>query len=127
MKKLSFLILSMLLNLQAFAESSCDIRPGFSVGIRVVEFASGNAIHSKIPMVETTAEALLEEMVNLQDMGICEEKIIARKCTLKFEKKSTRNYITMYRGQTKWNSWNLSAKNQVHDFVKRLKRAGFCS
>lgn len=127
MKKLLFITVLMSLNLQAFAERPCDVRPGISVGVRVVEFASGNAVHSKIPMRETTAEALLEEMVNLQDMGVCEEKIIARQCTLKLEKRANRNYITMYRGQSKWNSWNLSAKNQVQDFVKRLKKAGFCS
>lgn len=127
MMKIYFFALCMLLNLQAFAESPCDIRPGTSVGIKVVEFASGNAIHSKIPMRETTAEALLEEMTNLQDMGICEEKIIAKKCILKFEKYSKKNYITMYRGSNKWNTWNLSAKNQIQDFIKRLKRVGFCS
>jgi len=123
MKMFLFIIVAAF-SLQALAEDPCDVRPGVSVGVRVMEFATGNAIHSKMPMRETTAESLLEEMVSLQDMGICEEKIIARKCELKIEK---RNFITLYRGKDRWNTYKLTAKNQVVDFVKRLKKAGFCS
>lgn len=123
MKMLLFIILASF-SLQSFAEGPCDVRPGVSVGVRVVEFATGNAIHSKMPMKETTAESLLEEMVSLQDMGICEEKIISKKCEIKVEKQ---NFVTLYRGQDRWNTWRLTAKGQVVDFVKRLKKAGFCS
>lgn len=113
--------------LNAFAEAPCDIRPGLSVGIRVVEFTTGHTIHSKIPLREGTAEALMEEMINLQDMGVCEEKITSQKCILKFEKVKDENFVTMYRGQAKWNSWVLSSKEQAQSYVKSLKRAGFCS
>ena len=122
--KMLLLVIFASFSLQALAEDPCDIRPGVSVGVRVMEFATGNAIHSKMPMKETTAESLLEEMISLQDMGICEEKIIAKKCELKIEK---RNFITLYRGADRWNTYKITAKSQVLDFVKRLKKAGFCS
>jgi hypothetical protein len=127
MIKKNILLLFLVHSLTALADSSCDIRPGTSVGIKVVEFVSGNQIHSKMTMKEGSAEALLEEMINLQDMGVCEEKLIAQKCVLKFEKIKKINYITLYRGKGKWNSWELKGKNHVQDFVKRLKRVGFCS
>ena len=127
MMKKSFLLILLAHTLSAFAESSCDIRPGTSVGIKVIEFASGNQIHSKMPMSEGTAEAIIEEMVNLQEMGVCEEKIIAQKCILKFEKISKTNYITLYRGKSKWNTWHLKSKDYAQNLVKHLKRVGFCS
>jgi hypothetical protein len=111
----------------AYAEAPCDIRPGTSVGIKVVEFYSKNLIHSKMPIRESTAEALLEEIVNLQDEGICEEKITPRKCVLKYEKISNLNYVSLYRNQLRWNSWNLLSKDQALTYTKSLKRAGFCN
>lgn len=111
----------------AFAESNCDVRVGDSVGLRVVEFATGNVVHSKMSLNEMTADTLLEEMVNLQDMGVCSEKIIAQKCVLRFEKKSSISNIALYRGQEKWLSWSVGAKTDAQNFVKNLKRAGFCS
>ncbi len=126
---MKFFVISLLLalNINAFAESPCDLRPGTSIGIKVVEFASGNVIHSKMPYRESTADALLEEMINLQDMGVCAEKIIPQKCILKFEKKAKINLITLYRGKNRWNTWNLKSKDQAQNFVKNLKRVGFCS
>lgn len=126
MKK-SVLTIFFLISLKAFADSPCDVRPGTSIGIKVIEFASGNITHSKIPYRQSTPDALLEEMVNLQDMGICEEKILAQKCILKFEKISKVNYITLYRGKNKWNTWKLKGKDQAQNYVKNLKRVGFCS
>lgn len=117
----------MLTSLKVFAESPCDLRPGTSIGVKVVEFATGNTIHSKMPFRESTADALLEEMINLQDMGVCEEKIVAQKCVLKFEKKAKLNFISLYRGPNKWNTWNLKSKIEAQNFVKNLKRVGFCS
>jgi hypothetical protein len=113
--------------LNAFAEEPCDVRPGYSIGIKVVEFTSGNTIHSKIPFKETTADTLLEEMINLQDMGICEEKISAQKCILKYEKNQRTNSISFYRAGFKWNSWGLKSKDKAQSFVNSLKRVGFCS
>lgn len=126
MKKFIFTFL-LLSSLNAFAEKPCDVRPGRSIGIKVVEFTTGSTIHSKIPFRETTADTLLEEMINLQDMGICEEKIPAQKCILKYEKIQKANYISLYRGTDKWNTWNLKSKDHAQKFVNSLKRVGFCS
>lgn len=127
MLKLSAFVLMMMMSLETYAESPCDVRPGTSIGIKVLEFATGNVIHSKMPFREGSPDALLEEMINLQDMGICEEKIIAQKCVLKFEKQKKLNFVTLYRGQARWNSWNLKQKNQAQNYVKNLKKLGFCS
>ncbi len=125
--KFSFFTLFILLSLKAHAESPCDLRPGTSIGLQVIEFATGNVIHSKMPLRESTPDALMEEMINLQDMGVCEEKIIAQKCVLKFEKQAKLNFISLYRGLNKWNTWNLKSKQEAQSFVKNLKRVGFCS
>ena len=125
--KFSFAAIMMLFMLTAKAESLCDVRPGVSVGVKVIEFATGNVIHSKMPFKETTPDALLEEMINLQDMGVCEEKIVAQKCSLKFEKVRKSNFVTLLRGNTRWSTWNLAAKSRAEVFIKNLKRVGFCS
>lgn len=126
MKK-RIIALGLIMSCSAYAESLCDIRPGTSVGIKVVEFATGNQIHSKIPMRQAEPDALLEEMISLQEMSICEEKIVAQKCILKFEKIAKAKYITLYRGKNKWSTWGLKDKERANSFVKNLKRVGFCS
>lgn len=113
-------------SINSYAEDLCDIRPGTSIGIKVIEFISGKKIHSKIPLKESTANALLEEMTSLQDMGICETEIISRKCSLKYEKHLGMNVVSMYRNGLKWNSWKLESKDNAQLYVKSLKRAGFC-
>ena len=91
--KMKLLMMTLLFSvtLNAFAEGPCDVRPGKSIGIKVIEFTTGHVIHSKMPFTESSADALLEEMINLQDMGICEEKITASRCVLKFEKNNKDN------------------------------------
>ncbi len=121
---LSFLILA---SPVARAEAPCDLRPGTSVGVRVIEFTTGHVIHSKIPLSQSTAEALREEMINLQDMGICSEQIYAHRCVLKYEKVKKQNFINLFRNNEKWNSWGISSKSEAQNFVRDLKRAGFCS
>lgn len=125
--KALLLLFIFILGHKAFAQSACDVRIGTSVGVKVVEFVSGNTIHSKMSLKDTTAETMFEEMLSLQDEGVCEEKIISKRCVLKFEKKAKTNFITMYRGQDKWVSWFLKSKIKAQDFVKNMKRAGFCS
>lgn len=125
MKKILF-VLGLLFSVSSFSQT-CDIRPGTSIGIKVIEFASGNQILSKMPMREGEPDAILEEMINLQEMGVCEEKIISQKCILKFEKISKANYLTLYRGNSRWSSWNLKDKEKANSYVKNLKRVGFCS
>ncbi|HXH32155.1 MAG TPA: hypothetical protein VNJ01_15225 [Bacteriovoracaceae bacterium] len=125
--KFSLLMILISLSLNARAEAPCDVRPGTSLGINVIEFTSGHIIHSKMPLIESTAVALKEEMVNLQDMGICTEMIFSKKCVLKFEKKNKVNSIIMLRGTDKWNSWGISSKAQAQNYVIDLRKAGFCS
>lgn len=125
--KHSIFSLFLLFTISAKAESLCDIRPGTSSGVKVVEFATGHLIHSKMPIREGHADALLEEMMNLQDLSICSDKIISQKCTLKLEKINKENFITLYRGKDKWNSWNVKSKDTANKYVKNLKRVGFCS
>lgn len=121
--KFSLVAVLMLFMLNAKAESLCDVRPGTSVGVKVIEFASGNVIHSKMPFKETTPDALLEEMINLQDMGVCEEKIVAQKCSLKFEKFKNTNFVSLLRGNVKWSTWNLSAKSNAEKIHQELKES----
>ena len=127
MFKYFVLIISLFAALNTWAEAPCDVRPGTSAGVKVVEFATGNIIHSKISFRESTVNAIVEEMLNLQDMGVCEERIKKQKCILKFEKIRQNNFITLYRGGHKWNTWNLKSREQAQSYVKNLKRAGFCS
>jgi len=115
------------LTLSAYAVENCDVQAGSSVGIRVVEFISGNTILSKMPMHESSPSALSEELTNLQDMGLCGDKIKAQKCVLKLEKRGKVNGLTLLRGASRWNSWNLKSKVQAQNYVKDLKRLGFCS
>ncbi len=127
MRLLFFAVLLCSFNQALYAESPCEIRPGTTMGIRVMEFASGNVIHSKIPLRESSPEALYEEMISLQDMGICEEHITPRKCVLRFEKLRQTNYVVLLRGKEKWNAWGLKSKDEAQKYVKGLKRYGFCS
>ena len=115
-----------LMTFNAKAANACDIRPGFSIGVKVVEFFLGRTVFSKIPFVESTPEALHEEMVSLQDMGLCQETIKSQRCVLKLEKNQSQSYITLYRGNERWNSWSLLYKNRAQIFVKGMKKVGFC-
>ena len=124
---MKFILLLMVFAAQgAFAEAPCDIRLGQSVGVRVVEFASGNVIHSKIPLRQMSVANLGEEMMNLQDMGICEMKIEKKRCILKFEKRTSENQLTLLRGPDRWLSWSLNGKKSAQKFVKILQQAGYC-
>ncbi|MGE3611157.1 MAG: hypothetical protein AB7I27_16315 [Bacteriovoracaceae bacterium] len=116
-----------LFSMKTMALSRCDVRPGISLGIPVVEFASGNEVYSKFPMNESTPAAIAEEMLSLQDMELCSEKIQSEKCVLRFEKNMSKNVLTFYRGKDKWKSWETKEKRDAQEFVLRLKRAGFCS
>ncbi len=124
--KFLILILIILGSAHAHAES-CDVRMGQSIGLRVVEFVSGNTIHSKMSLKDTTADSIHNEMMSLQEEGVCDEKIISKKCILRYEKKSKTTLITLIRGEDRWVSWLLSSKKKAQDFIKNMKRVGFCS
>lgn len=121
-----FTLIILMLAQSAFAEAPCDIRLGSSTGVRVIEFASGNVVHSKIALKEMSVSALREEMTNLQDMGVCELKVQRKRCILKFEKKPKANQLTLIRGEDRWLSWSLAGKNSSQKFVRILQQAGFC-
>jgi hypothetical protein len=123
--KLLFLLL-MLISQTAFAEAPCDIRIGTTVGVKVVEFASNNIVHSKMPLREMSVAGLREEMMNLQDMGLCEPKIQRKRCILKFEKSPKGNQLTMFRASDRWLTWSLAGKQSAQKFVRILQQAGFC-
>lgn len=120
------IVLMMLLSQAAFAEAPCDIKLGKTVGVRVIEYASGNVVHSKMPLKEMSVASLREEMVNLQDMGVCEPKIERKRCILKFEKTSKGNQLTLFRANDRWLSWSLAGKQSAQKFVRILQQAGFC-
>ncbi len=125
--KIATIAALVLLNLAtAKAEAPCDIRLGYTLGVPVVEFTSENVVHSKIPVKEMTSASLHEELINLQDEGLCEEKVQRKRCILKFEKTKTKSHLTLIRGGDRWLSWNLSMKNSAQEFTKRLQKAGFC-
>ena len=121
-----FLFFLFLISINAHAGNVCDIRPGISLGVDVVEFVQGRLILSKIPFTESTPVAIHEEMVSLQDMSLCDDKIKSQRCVLKFEKKHSSSLITLYRGSDKWKSWNLNSKERAQLFVKGMKKFGLC-
>lgn len=125
-KDMKFLFLILLMIGSAHAEV-CDVRMGQSIGLRVVEFVSGNTIHSKMSLKDTTADSIQQEMTNLQEEGVCEEKIISKRCVLRYEKKSKTTLITLFRGEDRWVSWLLSSKKKAQDFIKNMKKTGFCN
>ena len=121
-----FIVILLMISINLKAESSCDVRPGKSIGIDVIEFVSGQKVLSKMTLRESSPRALLDEMTELQDMGDCGEKVVIRKCVLKYEKQKKVNVLTLYRNGMKWSSWNLHLKNKAQNYIKGLKKAGFC-
>lgn len=128
--KLRFILLLIILlgatAQSAVAEAPCDIKLGSSTGVRIVEFATGNVVHSKMALKEMSVSSLREEMTNLQDMGVCEAKVERKRCILKFEKRPKENQLTLIRGADRWLSWSLAGKTSAQKFVRILQQAGFC-
>lgn len=122
--KLVFGLMMMLFSLQGFAD--CDLKLGRSAGVRVVEFSTGNIVHSKMSLNEISEIALREEMDSLLDMGLCEISYQKKKCVLRFEKGRV-NKLTLIRANDKWLTWNLKNKKNAQSFVKMLQKAGACS
>ena len=120
------LVIILLIAQSAFAETPCDIRLGHSVGVRVIEFATENVVHSKMSLREMSVASLREEMTNLQDMGLCDLDIQRKRCILKFEKRTKENQLTLMRGSDRWLSWSLAGKTSAQKFVKILQQAGYC-
>lgn len=126
MKRIWFL-LSLIISFSALAEPMCDLAPSVSSGVKVIEFRTENLAQSKIPLNQFSMATLQEELLSLQDMGICDSKVVREKCVLRFEKLQNENIISMIRGNKKWLSWTLQNKKAAQDFVVTLKKTGFCS
>ena len=122
-----WILLSLIVSFSAFAEPICDLAPAVSSGVNVIEFRAENSSQSKIPLNQFSTSALQEELLSLQDMGICDSKVVKEKCVLRFEKLQNQNIISMIRGNKKWLSWNLQNKKAAQNFVVSLKKVGFCS
>lgn len=122
--KLIFVLL-FLFSSQVFAQD-CDVKLGTTIGIKVMEFHRGHEILSKMSIKETTAEALKEEFINLQDEGLCNENIPAKKCILRFEKRRKTNFISFFRDGERWATWFVKSKNKAQAFVKSMKKSGLC-
>jgi len=126
MKRL-LIFLILILSLKAFAEKDCDIRVGKSLGVKVMEFSSGKEVHSKMAMQDVTPDAIFEEIISLQEMGICNEKIFSQKCVLKLLKGKNTSKIVLIRNKQALMIWSVPDKNKAQYFVKSLMRIGFCS
>ena len=120
-----FFVLFFLFSTQAFAQD-CEVKLGTTIGLKVMEFRRGHEILSKMTIKETTAEALREEFINLQDEGLCNETIPAKKCILRFEKRRKTNFISFYRDGERWATWFVKSKNKAQAFVKSMKREVLC-
>jgi len=115
------------MSLDALAEKDCDIRAGKSLGINVIKFTSGNEVHSKMAMQDVSPDAIFEEIISLQEMGICNEKIFSQKCTLKLLKSKKINKIVLIRNKQALMIWSVPDKDKAQNFVRSLMRIGFCS
>lgn len=124
---MKYLVIIMLMLSGQVMAQDCDVRVGTSIGLKVMEFHSGNTVHSKMTLKETTASSLHEEFTSLQDEGLCGEKIPTKKCVLRFEKRNKINFISFFRGTDRWATWLVKSKSKAQDFVKNMKRIGFCS
>lgn len=114
-----------LLSASAFSKNICDLEVSKKFGVVVVEFKEKNKTLSKMAFKDGTAEALIEEMYNLQDMNLCSDKIVQSKCSLKMNPQ--RGLVTFVRGTKEWVSWPKTSINYAQNYLIEMKRVGFCS
>lgn len=74
---------------------------------------------------DSTADALIEEMYNLQDLNLCSDKIVQSRCELKVNPNN--GLVTFVRGKKNWVSWPKSSIQFAQNYLKEMKRVGFCS
>jgi hypothetical protein len=111
---------------QSFAAEACNLRLGTTLGVRTLEFISGNVTHSKMALKELSIAGLKEEISSLQDMELCGPNIQKERCVLKFQQSPKGKILAMHRGSEQWLSWPLSGKTTAQKFIKILQYAGFC-
>lgn len=107
------------------AKNICDLEVAKKFGVVVVEFKEKNKTLSKMAFKDSTADALIEEMYNLQDMNLCSDKIVQSKCILKVNPQ--KGLITFVRGQKEWVSWPKQSIKYAQNYLSEMKKVGFCS
>lgn len=124
MKFVLFAIIS-LFSASTFARNICDLDVSKKFGVVVVEFKEKNKTLSKMAFRDSSADALIEEMYNLQDLNLCSEKIVQSRCDLKVN--PSNGMVTFVRGKKTWVSWPKSSIQHAQNYLKEMKRVGFCS
>lgn len=123
--KLTVLFLLALMSTSTYARNICDLDVSKKFGVVVVEFKEKNKTLSKMAFKDSTAEALIEEMYNLQDMNLCSDRIVQAKCGLKVN--SNNGFVTFVRGKREWVSWPKSSIKHAQNYLTNMKKVGFCS
>lgn len=123
--KLTVLFLFTLMSLPIFASNICDLEVAKKLGVVVVEFKEKNKTLSKMAFKDSSAEALIEEMYNLQDMSLCADKIVQSKCRLKVN--PSNGLVTFVRGKKEWVSWPKTSISHAQKYLTEMKKVGFCS
>lgn len=122
--KFAVLFLMSLFSLNTFAAKVCDLEVNKKFGVVVVEVKQGNQSLSKMAFGDSTPNALIEEIYNLQDMDLCSYHIVQSKCELKANAQT--GMVTFVRGQKTWVSWPLQSAEHAQNYLKEMKRVGFC-
>lgn len=123
--KLTVFILIAMISTSTYARNICDLEVTQKFGVVVVEFKERNKTLSKMAFKDSTAQALIEEMYNLQDMNLCSDKIVQSRCGLKVNPQS--GLVTFIRGKKEWVSWPKSSIQQAQNYLKGMREVGFCS
>lgn len=123
--KIAILFLFSLMSFNTFAAKVCDFEVTKKFGVVVVEVKEGNRSLSKMAFQDSTPNALIEEIYNLQDMDLCSHHIVQSKCELKADARS--GLVTFIRGKKKWVSWPKKSVSHAQNYLNEMKRVGFCS
>lgn len=123
--KLALFLLFTLISTNIYAAKVCDLEVNKKFGVVVVEVKQGNQSLSKMAFGDSTPNALIEEIYNLQDMDLCSYHIVQSKCELKADAQA--RVVTFVRGKKTWVSWPLQSAGHAQNYLKEMKRVGFCS
>lgn len=123
--KLIIIFLLATISSSAFSSNICDLAVTKKLGVVVVEFKEKNKTLSKMAFKDSTPDALIEEMYNLQDMNLCSDKIVSSKCELRVN--PTNGLVTFVRGKKSWVSWSKQSVSYAQNYLKQMKKIGFCS
>lgn len=120
-----FLLFFFLISSQSYALSLCDVEVAEVEQVKVLKFKTRKpkvSELSKFLLKEASPLAIQEEMINLQDMGLCYEKFIPRSCSLKVKNKK----VTLLRDGIEWTSWSRKRSADAKVYFNDLKKLGIC-